>query len=102
MVKNMFKRNATKIEVLNYSISPRNKQSAQTCSLVIGNEQVEAKPQVRNLGVIQDSTLSMENHVLTISVGLPICSYYIRSIGNIRRYLTDQPRGYSTHWRHHA
>ena len=54
--------------------------------LTFGDTTVEAGSKVRNLGVIFDQTMSMQQQVNTTAKS---CRYYLRCIGRIRKYLSD-------------
>ena len=53
----------------------------------IGSSQVKRSEKARNLGVIFDSNLSMDNQILNICKS---CFFHLKSISAIRNLLTDQ------------
>ena len=55
-------------------------------TIMIGDESIAASPSARNIGAIFDSTVSMKEHIHTISRA---CYCHLRNIGKIRRYLTE-------------
>lgn len=80
--QNMLKLNHDKTEVI--AITPKSRPTLNI-SITIGDTTVQSKPVVRNLGVHLDNTLSMEAHV---NQTCRATSYYLRTIGSVRRYLT--------------
>ena len=83
MIENKLKLNDDKTEFLLIS-SPHNKKNFDSMSIHIGTETVKAANSARNLGVVMDSLLNMENHVTTVCQS---CYFHLRNIGAIRRYL---------------
>ncbi len=55
-------------------------------TLTVGDSVVSAAPCVRNLGVMMDRHLTMDNQVNTISKA---CYYQLRNIGHIRQHIRD-------------
>ena len=55
--------------------------------ITIGGSTMSSPSQVRNLGVILDSTLSMTNHISTIC---RTAYMHLHNISRIRRYLTPE------------
>ena len=53
----------------------------------IGDSVVQSQPSARNLGVIFDSSSSMNNHINTICKS---CYGYLRAIGRIRKLLSQK------------
>ena len=53
-------------------------------TLCVGGSQIAATHELRNLGSMMDSTMSLRNHIISIKRSM---FFHIRSIGNIRRYL---------------
>ena len=86
MHQNMLKLNADKTEVMLFS-SKHNSKSMDTISVNVGNSIIESTSCVRNLGVMFDSTMSMEQQVNAVCR-----SGYgqLRKIGRIRRYLSSE------------
>ena len=77
---NMLKLNDDKTEFLLIAFLYYIKK-VSTLSLVIGNTEVHSVTQVKNIGVIFDSNLSVEKFV---SAKYNLCMFYIRSISRIR------------------
>ena len=86
MHQNMLKLNADKAEVMLF-YSKHNSKSMDTISVNVGNSKIESISCVRNLGVMFDSTMSMEQQVNALCR-----SGYgqLRKIGRIRRYLSSE------------
>ncbi len=61
-------------------------KSSATSSIKIGDTEIQASQQVRNLCVIMDSTLSMDLHVNNMCKA---AMFGIRKIGKLRHYLTQ-------------
>jgi hypothetical protein len=80
--ENKLKLNSDKTEVI--TLAPKNSQCTDV-SVVVGDSVVQSKPVVRDLGVLVDSSLSMEAHVNNICKS---ASYHLRNIGSVRRYLS--------------
>ena len=55
-------------------------------SVKIGDEVVDCSTGAKNLGVLFDSSLSMENHIANVS---RTCFYHLRNISRIRSYLSQ-------------
>jgi len=83
MIENKLKLNDDKSEFMLIS-SPHNKKKFDALSINIGSEVVEAKESVRNLGVMMDSILNMEDHVTSVC---RTSYFHLRNIGAIRKYL---------------
>jgi hypothetical protein len=84
MNRNMLKLNQDKFEFIVFH--PRQSPfSAQNFEISISNNVIIPSSHVRNLGVHQDRSLSMEKHVCAVTKS---CYRQIRSIGRIRRYIT--------------
>jgi exonuclease III len=85
MDENMLKLNSDKTEVVLFS--PRNCKQPGPTSLRVGDTSVRIEStSVRNLGVHFDKSMSMETHV---SKTIRTCCMHIRSIGQLRKCLTD-------------
>ena len=82
MVRNKLKCNADKTEVL--TITPKGTSIAPV-SLMISGSEIQSKDVVRNLGIYQDSHLSMEKQVNHLC---RTANFHLKRIGAIRRYLT--------------
>jgi hypothetical protein len=83
MIENKLKLNDDKTEFMLIT-SPHNKKKIKFLSIRIGNENVNVTNSARNLGVVMDNLLNMENHVTSVCKS---CYYHLRNIGMIRRYL---------------
>lgn len=85
MEHNLLKLNDDKTELIVFA--PKHLQGlCQNVSVTFGGSTVTPAAQVKNLGVMFDQTMSMENHVNTIS---RTCHYHLRNISRIRRFLSD-------------
>jgi hypothetical protein len=85
MDMNMLKLNQNKTELIVFTSKHRTK-SMEDLDLAIGNSSISAAPFVKNLGVVMDRNLTMEQQVNTISKS---CYYQIRNIGQIRQHISD-------------
>lgn len=83
MVKNKLKLNDDKTEFMLIS-SPHNKKQLHSLSINIGSEIVNSSSSARNLGVVMDSVLNMEDHITSVCRS---CYFHLRNIGAIRKYL---------------
>ena len=83
MVKNKLKLNDDKTEFMLIS-SPHNKKKFDSLSIHIGSEIVATTNSARNLGVVMDSLLNMEDHVTAVCQS---CYFHLRNVGSIRRFL---------------
>ena len=85
MHKNMLKLNTDKTEVMLF-LSKHNAKLMKDVSVKVGDCLITSTSSVKNLGVIFDSCMSMEQQVNSVSRS----GYYqLRNIGHIRRYLTN-------------
>jgi len=85
MAANKLKLNAEKTEVL--AVTPKHKPALTPITLHVGNTTVTSTSKVRDLGVIIDGTMSMEEHVSSV-----VRSAYaqLSKIARIRGFLTPQ------------
>lgn len=85
MSANKLKLNAEKTEVL--TVTPKHKPALPPITLQVGDASVTSTSKVRDLGVIFDGTMSMEEHVSSV-----VRSAYgqLCTIARIRRFLTPQ------------
>ena len=83
MIANKLKLNDDKSEFMLIT-SPDNKKKFDALSIQIGPEIVDVTHSVRNLGVMMDSVLNMEDHVTSVCRS---CYFHLRNIGAIRQYL---------------
>ena len=67
--------------------SSRQQHKVPAKSLSIGSSVISRSDSARNLGVIMDSTLSMESHISSVCQSTYL---QLRNIGKIRKYLTDE------------
>jgi len=79
----MLKLNQSKTEFIVFS----SKQCTTSQCISCGTHCIASTPQIRNLGVFMDSTMSMTHHVQHV---VKLCYFHIRNIGRIRRYLTEK------------
>ena len=86
MHQNMLKLNADKTEVMLFS-SKHNSRTMDTISVDMGNSSIASTSCVRNVGVMFDSNMTMEQQVNAVCRS----SYgQLRKIGRIRRYLSSE------------
>ena len=85
MNTNKLKLNEEKTEILLFGTTQKLKK-VQTSSISICNTDIPIKTKARNLGVIFDSQLSMDNHVSTVR---KTCYTQLRRIAHIRQYITE-------------
>ena len=84
MASNMLMLNREKTDVILFA--PKHKSLLDNnFSLAFGNVTINAKKVVRSLGVVLDTTLSMEHHVNAVSRS---CFMHLKNISKIRKYLT--------------
>jgi len=84
MRHNMLKLNDDKTEVIFFGTNQR-LPTVEDIKIQIGDVSVGQSSNVRNLGVIYDSTLGMERHINSVCRS---CNFQLRNISRIRRYLT--------------
>jgi hypothetical protein len=84
MKRNMLKLNDSKTEFF-IAASSHNLLKLQDVTIKIGNAEIRPSPTIKNLGVVFDQTMSMKNHVQSLSKTL---NFYLRSIYRIRKYIT--------------
>ena len=82
MTKCMLKLNGDFIVIT----SPYYRSAVQDISLDMGDVSVEQAQKARNLGVMFDSVIGMRPQITNIC---KCANYYLRCIGSIRKYLTD-------------
>jgi hypothetical protein len=78
--------NDTKTEFLVIGSNHLTKKLSNVSSITIGDSEVEAVDNARNIGAVIDSKLSMVQHVGSIC---RTCYLHIHNISNIRNYLTE-------------
>ena len=82
MERNMLKLNQEKFEFIVFH--PKHKH-IQVENITIDGNVICPSSYVRNLGICQDNSLTMEKHIATVSRS---CYHQIRSISRIRKYIT--------------
>ena len=87
MTINMLKLNDSKTELLLLTTNMQCRSLFNDFSLSIGEADVKSDSSARNLGVIFDSCLDMEQH---IKMTTQKAFYHIRKLGKIRKYLDKQ------------
>ena len=85
MHKNMLKLNTDKTEAMLF-LSKHNAKLIKDVSVKVGDCSITSTSAVKNLGVIFDSNMSMQQQVNSVSRS---GHYQLRNIGHIRRYLTN-------------
>jgi len=85
MTNNMLKLNQDKTELV--VISSKFHPRPFIDSVLVGDECICPKVSARNLGVILDECLSMEEHIRRIC---SVSQYHLRNIAKIRKYLTNE------------
>ena len=86
MTENRLKLNSEKTEFM--LIGTKQQLSKMTFSTVnINNQQIQTRKSVRNLGVIFDAEMKMNEHVNNIT---RICYGKLREISSIRKYITTE------------
>jgi hypothetical protein len=86
MSSHFLKLNDDKTEVLVIT-TPSLSNQVRPFALQLGESTIEARPQVRNLGVTYDSTMKLEVHVKNVCRS---AYHQLHSIYRIRRYLTQE------------
>ncbi len=86
MHQNMLKLNADKTEVMLFS-SKHNSRNLDSISVNVANSSIASTTHVRNLGVMFDSTMTMEQQVNAVCRS---CYGQLRKIGRIRQYLSTE------------
>lgn len=84
MAKNMLRLNDDKTELLIIYPKSASVGSLPNVTITIGDSHVTPSTQVRNLGVVFDSTMAMDRHVANICRA---AYFHLHRIGRIRRYL---------------
>ena len=85
MTVNMLKMNRDKTELL--VLNGRHRPLPPLTTISVCDEEINRSAKVRNIGVIYDSSMSMENHIMAISKA---AFYHLRNISRIRKYLSSQ------------
>ena len=84
MSRNMLKLNNSKTEFF-VAASSHNLNKLQDVSLKIGDITISPSSTIKNLGVIFDQKMSMENHVKSL---IKTANFHLRNIYRIRRFIT--------------
>jgi hypothetical protein len=86
MGSNFLKLNESKTEFI--VIGSKQQLSLVQCKVIrLGNDEIKCVNEVKNIGAILDTTLSMKSHVCHVSRG---CYAHLRTIAQIRKYLTTE------------
>lgn len=85
MSKNMLKMNREKTELLILNAQHRPQPSVSSVSVC--SETIQSSTHVKNIGVIFDSSMSMDQHITEICKS---AFYHLRNIGKIRKYLSQK------------
>ena len=85
MTNNMLKLNQDKTEVVLFA-SKHNSRCVENVTIKVGNSIIAPSPHVRNLGVIFDTCITLEQHVNAVCRS---AYAQLRKVGQIRRYLTN-------------
>ena len=86
MKSNYLKLNDNKTEFILFG-SPVKLGKINVPHFRVGDSDIPPVDQVCNLGVLMDNKMSMESH---INATIKSCSYHIRNLGKIRKYLNQQ------------
>ena len=82
MTANMFKMNRDKTELL--VLIARHRPLPPLTSITVCDEEIDLSSKARNIGVIFDTSMSMENHIAAMCKS---AFYHLRNISRIRKYL---------------
>ena len=85
MTVNMLKMNRDKTELL--VLNGRHRPLPPLTTISVCDEEINRSAKARNIGVIYDSSMSMENHIMAICKA---AFYHLRNISRIRKYLSSQ------------
>ena len=85
MTVNMLKMNRDKTELL--VLNSRHRPLPPLTTISVCDEEINRSAKARNIGVIYDSSMSMENHIMAICKA---AFYHLRNISRIRKYLSSQ------------
>ncbi|KAL9979250.1 hypothetical protein ACROYT_G016884 [Oculina patagonica] len=83
MTANMLKMNRDKTELL--VLKARHRPLPPLTSISVCDEDIDLSSKARNIGVIFDTSMSMENHITAICKS---AFYHLRNISRIRKYLS--------------
>ena len=85
MTVNMLKMNRDKTELL--VLNGRQRPLPPLSTISVCDEEINRSTKARNVGVIYDSYMSMENHIMAICKA---AFFHLRNISRIRKYLSTQ------------
>ena len=85
MTVNMLKMNRDKTELLVLNV--RHHPLPPLTTISVCDEEINQSAKARNIGVIYDTSMSMENHIMAVCKA---AFYHLRSISRIRKYLSSQ------------
>ena len=85
MTVNMLKMNRDKAELL--VLNGRHRPLPPLTTISVCDEEINRSAKARNIGVIYDTSMSMENHIMAICKA---AFYHLRNISRIRKYLSSQ------------
>ena len=91
METNRLKLNADKTEVMLFG--PKNYQ-LPAMTVAVNGMSVAPVSSVRNLGVMFDSALSMEDHVISVARS---CNMHLRNLGRVRKSITEETTKFLVH-----
>ena len=83
MTANMLKMNRDKTELL--VLKARHRPLPPLMSISVCDEEINLSSKARNIGVIFDTSMSMDNHIAAICKS---AFYHLRNISRIRKYLS--------------
>ena len=84
MAANTLKLNDTKTDVIVLA-SPHYTESTRAITVTVGNASIASSQHIRNLGVIFDQTMSMQNHVSSVCQS---AFFHLRNIRTLKPFLT--------------
>ena len=85
MTVNMLKMSRDKSELL--VLNGRHRPLPPLTTISVCDEEINRSAKARNIGVIYDASMSMENHIMAICKA---AFYHLRNISHIRKYLSSQ------------
>ena len=85
MTVNMLKMDRDKTELL--VLNGRQRPLPPLTTISVCDEEINRSTKARNVGVIYDSSMSMENHIMAICKA---ALFHLRNISRIRKYLSTQ------------
>ena len=91
---NMLKMNRDKTELL--VLNGRQRPLPSLTTISVCDEEINQSTKARNVGVIYDSSMSMENHIMAICKA---AFFHLRNISRIRKYLSTLHFSSLVSWR---